>query len=99
VSAYNSRFETYPNMLPTDFCYNSVNRGPDFEAKFLLKQERGKFKFVGFDWPANDKPEDMEWTPRGRYVPEGLRGKTFIVGTYHKGVYSWNFHKELAPFL
>lgn len=99
VSAYNRRFRTDPNMLPTDFCYNSVNRGPDFEAKFLLKQERGKFKFVGFDWPADDKPEDIEWTPKGGDVPEGLRGKPFKVGTYHKGAYSWDFHKELAQYL
>lgn len=99
VSAYNRRFGTAPNMLPTDFCYNSVNRGPDFEAKYLVKQERGKFKCVGFDWPAVDKPENIEWEPKGRDVPEGLRGKTFIVGTYHKGIYSWNFHRELAPYL
>ena len=99
VSAYNRRFGTGPNMLPTDFCYNSVNRGPDFEAKFLLKQERGKFKFVGFDWPADDKPEDIEWTPKGREVPEGLTGKSFIVGKYYKGQYLWNFHGGLAQYL
>jgi predicted transcriptional regulator len=24
------------NLLPTDFCYNLINVGPDFEAKFLM---------------------------------------------------------------
>lgn len=100
VSAYSRRFGTAPNMLPTDFCYNSVNRGPDFETKFLLKQERGRFKFVSFDWPADDEPEDIEWTVSRRGdAPEGLRGKTFKVGTYHRGIYSWDFRRELAQYV
>lgn len=91
VNAYERKFGIEPNWLPTDFCYNLVNRGPDFETKFLLIQDRGKFKFVGFDWTGDDRRVDIKWTPKGKDVPLELRGRTFTVGTYHNGIYSWNF--------
>jgi len=79
------------NLLPTDFCYNLVNVGPDFEAKFLMSNGRGKFKFVDFHWQAEDKQANIVWTPKGKDVPEELKGKSFSVGIYSKGEYSWNF--------
>ena len=99
VNAYRREFGIEPNWLPTDFCYNLVNRGPDFETKFLLMQDRGKFKFVGFDWTGDDRRVDIKWTPKGRDVPLELLGGNFTVGTYHNGIYSWNFHRDLAQYL
>ena len=29
------------NLLPSDFCYNLVNVGPDFECKFLMRLSTG----------------------------------------------------------
>ena len=54
------------NLLPTDFCYNLVNVAPDFETKYLIRKERGIFKFVGFHWPAKDIQEIITWTPIGK---------------------------------
>jgi len=80
-------------MLPTDFCYNLVNVGPDYETKFLIGIRRGEFEFVDFHWPAPDRPEKITWTPKGKDVPDDLKGETFTVGIYSKGEYSWNFSK------
>jgi hypothetical protein len=79
------------NLLPTDFCYNLVNVGADFETKFLMRIGRGEFEFVGFHWQARDRQERITWTPKGKDVPKELKGQTFAVGIYHKGEYSWNF--------
>ena len=86
------------NLLPTDFCYNLVNVGSDFETKFLMRVGRGKFKFVDFHWQAKDRQEKITWTPKGKDLPKELKGKTFAVGIYHKGEYSWNF-SELDEYL
>jgi len=91
---YKRRFNEELNLLPTDFCYNSVNVGPDFETKFLLKRNRGEFEFVGFHWPASDRQLEIEWSPTGRDCPEELKGKTFIVGIYHRGTYFWDFPRD-----
>lgn len=86
------------NLLPTDFCYNLVNVGPDFETKFLIRVKRGRFEFVDFHWPAEDREVTITWAPRGRCVPEELRNNTFTVGIYHKGEYRWDF-TELEEYL
>jgi hypothetical protein len=86
------------SLLPTDFCYNLVNVGPDFETKFLIGSGRGEFEFVGFHWQAKDREEKIRWTPKGKDVPKELKGKTFTVGIYRKGEYSWNF-SELDEYL
>jgi hypothetical protein len=97
LSTYTKRFGSALKLLPTDFCYNLVNQGPDFETKFLLAKGVGEFEFVGFDWQSDDA-HDIKWIPRGRYVPEELKGKTFKVGTYRDGRYVWDF-SELEQFL
>lgn len=86
------------NLLPTDFCYNLVNVGPDFVAKFLMSVEKGMFRFVDFQWQAKDDHVDITWTPKGKDVPEELKGKFFSVGMYHKGEYSWNFSDLTSQF-
>jgi len=96
---YKRRFNTELNLLPTDFGYNSVNVGPDFEIKFLLKINKGEFEFVGFTWPASDRQLEIEWSPTGRDVPEDLKEKTFIVGIYHNGTYFWDFQKDLKRYI
>ncbi len=81
-------------LLPSDFCYNLVNIGPDFEVKFLRNLERGKFEFVGFNWDsANDIK--ITWSPK---VSEELKNRAFTVGYYRNGKYKWNFN-ELMDFL
>lgn len=84
------------SLRPTDFCYNLVNVGPDFETKFLMSTGRGQFEFVGFHWQAKDTR--ITWTPKGKDVPKELKGETFTVGIYRKGEYRWNF-SELDEYL
>jgi len=86
------------NFLPTDFCYNLVNVGPDFETKFLINIERGKFKFVDFHSNIENKLLIITWTPKGRDVPPELKGETFEVGEYYKGKYHCNF-SQLDKYL
>ena len=86
------------NLLPTDFCYNLVNVGPDFKTKFLINIERRVFKFVDFHWRSDDSETIITWTPKGKNVPLELRGENFTVGKYYKGEYRWNF-SELDEYL
>jgi len=86
------------SLLPTDFCYNLVNVGADSETKFLISVERGKFELVDFHWPAEDSQVIITWIPKGKDVPQELRGKVFKIGKYYKGEYSWDF-SELDKYL
>ena len=81
-------------LLPSDFCYNLVNIGPDFEAKFLLYHARGIYEFVNFNWEAANSIQ-ITWSPKGS---DEFKNRTFTVGYYRKGKYEWDF-KELAEFL
>jgi hypothetical protein len=94
---YEIRFHKKMQLILTDFCYNKINRGPDFETKFLIKRDRGEFQFVDFHW-ENDQEEIITWTPNGKKADKDLRGKTFRVGTYHRGRYHWDF-RELSNLL
>lgn len=81
-------------LLPSDFCYNLVNIGPDFEVKFLRYLGRGNYEFVGFNWETTDNV-NIRWSPKGS---NELKNRTFTVGHYRKDRYEWDF-KELTEFL
>lgn len=86
------------NMLPSDFCYNMTNSGPDFECKFLLRIGQGLYEFVDTQWPGDGRRINVEWDPKGRDVPKDLNGLIFNVGEYVAGRYEWDF-TGLDPFL
>lgn len=77
-------------LLLSDFCYNLVNVGPDFEAKYLFHTGRGNYEFVDF-FADTKSPEQIIWKPKGKNVPKQLAGKQFRVGQYYRGAYKWNF--------
>ena len=81
-------------LLPSDFCYNLVNIGPDFEVKFLLYRERGIYEFVSFNWETTNNI-NIRWSPKGS---DEFKNRTFTVGHYRKNRYEWDF-TELREFL
>jgi hypothetical protein len=81
-------------LLPSDFCYNLVNIGPDFEVKFLRYHERGMYEFVNFNWDTTDNIK-ITWLPNGS---DEFKNRTFTVGHYGKDRYEWDFN-ELMEFL
>jgi hypothetical protein len=81
-------------LLPSDFCYNLVNIGPDFEIKFLRYLERGIYEFVNFNWETTENIK-ITWSPNGS---DELRIRPFTVGYYRMDRYEWDFN-ELAEFL
>jgi hypothetical protein len=85
------------NSWPTDFCYNLVNIGPDYETKYLIRDEKGEFHFVDIHWIAGNSIP-IYWIPKGKGVPFNLKDKMFKVGTYCEGKYIWNF-SELNEIL
>ena len=87
---YKEKYHGDMQILPSDYCYNKVNKGPDYESKFLLSLERGKYKFVDFNW-LNDRQEIITWRIKGVEKP-------FKVGFYQKGRYAWDF-TELEEYL
>ncbi len=81
-------------LLPSDFCYNLVNKAPDFEVKFLRYHERGMYEFVNFNWNTAENIK-IAWSPNGS---DELKNRTFSVGHYRKYRYEWDF-TELTEFL
>ena len=59
-------------LLPSDFCYNLVNIGPDFEVKYLRYHERGMYEFVNFNWDIADNNE----LPRSKL--RGILNKEYL---------------------
>jgi len=78
----------------SDFCYNLVNIGPDFEVKFLRSLDRGRYEFVNFNWDTAENIK-ITWLPKSS---DELRKQPFTVGHYRMNRYEWDF-KELAEFL
>jgi len=81
-------------LLPSDFCYDLVNKGPDFEVKFLRYRDRGIYEFVGFNWETADDV-NIRWTPKSS---DEFKNRTFTVGHYRKNRYEWDFN-ALTEFL
>lgn len=81
-------------LLPSDFCYNLVNIGPDFEVKFFRYLGRGMYEFVNFNWHTAENIE-ITWSPKDC---DELRNRPYTVGHYRMGIYEWDFN-ELAGFL
>jgi hypothetical protein len=96
--SYEKKHHRKMNLLPSDFCYNLVNVAPDFECKFLVRIHTGKYEFVDFHWPAEERIEKITWSPKGRNVPPELKGSCFIVGEYFKGKHNWDF-REIENYL
>jgi hypothetical protein len=63
-----------------------------------MSVEKGMFRFVDFHWQAKDDQVNITWTPKGKDVPEELKGKLFSLGVYHEGKYSWNFSELTSQF-
>lgn len=87
---FKEKYHVNMQILPSDYCYNKINKGPDYESKFLLSLERGKYKFVDFYW-LNDRQEIITWHIR-------KLNRTFRIGIYQKGKYEWKF-TELEEYL
>ena len=81
-------------LLPSDFCYNLVNIGPDFEVKFLRYLDRGMYELVNFNWDTAENIK-ITWLPKGS---DESRIQSFTVGHYRMNKYEWDFN-ELAEFL
>jgi hypothetical protein len=81
-------------LLPSDFCYNLVNIGPDFEVKFLRYLGRGTYEFVNFNWDTAENIR-IRWLPKGS---DETKIQSFTVGHYRMNRYEWDFH-ELAELL
>ncbi len=88
---FRSKFRIKMQYQPTDFCYNKINLGQDFESKFLLATDRGEFRFVDFYWESETQ-EPVTWKIKG------LK-KIFKVGYYQGRRFFWNFPKELMEEL
>jgi hypothetical protein len=87
---YRRQFGKDMQLLLTDFCYNLVNIGPDFEAKFLLFNNRNHFEFLDFI-ARSGHPIPIMWMPKGKNVPRQLSGRKFCVGQYVQSRYIWDF--------
>lgn len=88
---FRSKFGIKMQIQPTDFCFNKINVGPDFETKFLLATDRGEFRFVDFYW-VSETQQVVTWKIKEL-------NKTFKVGYYQGGRFFWNFPKELMEEL
>jgi hypothetical protein len=88
---FRSKFGIKTQYQPTDFCYNRINKGPDFESKFLVATGRGEFQFVDFGWVSQTQ----------QIVTWGIKelNKTFRVGYYQDGRFFWNFPRQLLEEL
>jgi hypothetical protein len=84
---FRSKFGIKTQYQPTDFCYNKINKGLDFESKFLLATDRGEFQFVDFRW-VSETQQVVTWKIKEL-------NRTFKVGYYQAGRFFWNFPKEL----
>ncbi|MBU4582663.1 MAG: hypothetical protein KKH02_09690 [Proteobacteria bacterium] len=92
---YRRKYGRDMQLLLSDFCYNLVNVGPDFKAKFLFYTRRSEFEYVDFS-VSSDKHVPIIWNPKGKNVPPQLSGRQFCVGQYYHGTYNWDFSELSA---
>ena len=74
-----SKFGRNPDsVIPTDFCYNRVNDGIDLKEHLKIFEylERGKFKYLGKNYP---------YTGKIYHKPKG--SSEICIGEYKEGIF------------
>lgn len=67
------------SIMPSDFCYNSVNKDPasaSMNNPMFRRDARGKYMFLGKNYPYSG---EVSWTPKGK--------ETRIIGEWVNGNY------------
>jgi hypothetical protein len=74
-----SNFLTNPSsIIPTDYCYNRFNSGIDFDEHLKIFEyiERGKFRYLGKNYPYS-----------GKVYHKPLGNREFCIGEYKEGIF------------